>query len=133
LGIDLLQGKHLGAKQIGLQNQVGYRDILVYHRRGYTGLPSFAPVQNSYFKKIFSASRERLLPKKGRRNPQEDERETSDDFVSGQRFRAGVEGSISVLKRAFKLGCCLFKGFTHYAASVGLAVLCHNLVLLTRL
>jgi tetratricopeptide (TPR) repeat protein len=36
-------------------------------------------------------------------------------------------------KRAFKLGCCLFKGFTHYATSVGLAVLCHNLVLLTRL
>ena len=73
------------------------------------------------------------IPKKGRRNPQEDERETSDGFVNGQRFRAGVEGSISVLKRAFKLGCCLFKGFTHYAASVGLAVLCHNLVLLTRL
>ena len=73
------------------------------------------------------------IPKKGRRNAQEDERETCDAFVSGQRFRAGVEGSISVLKRAFKLGCCLFKGFRHYAASVGLAVLCHNLVLLTRL
>lgn len=73
------------------------------------------------------------IPKKGRRNPQENERETAEAFVSGQRFRAGVEGSISVLKRAFKLGCCLFKGFRHYAASVGLAVLCHNLVLLTRL
>ena len=73
------------------------------------------------------------IPKKGRRNAQENERETCDAFVRGQRFRAGVEGSISVLKRAFKLGCCLFKGFRHYAASVGLAVLCHNLVLLTRL
>jgi transposase, IS5 family len=73
------------------------------------------------------------IPKKGRRNPPEEERETQEAFVCGQRFRAGVEGSISVLKRAFKLGCCLFKGFTHYAASVGLAVLCHNLVLLTRL
>ena len=73
------------------------------------------------------------IPKKGRRNAQEDERETCDAFVSGQRFRAGVEGSISVLKRACKLGCCLFQGFRHYAASVGLAVLCHNLVLLTRL
>ena len=72
------------------------------------------------------------IPKKGRRNVQENERETCDAFVSGQRFRAGVEGSISVLKRAFKLGCCLFKGFRHYAASVGLAVLCPNLVLLTR-
>ena len=53
--------------------------------------------------------------------------------VMGQRFRAGVEGSISVLKRAFHLGRCLFKGFKNYAATVGLAVLCHNLVLLSRL
>ena len=73
------------------------------------------------------------IAKKGRRNQEEYERETSEEFLEGQRFRAGVEGSISVLKRAFKLNRCLFKGFKHYAASVGLAVLCHNLVLLTRL
>ena len=73
------------------------------------------------------------IAKKGRRTPKEHERERSEAFVEGQRFRAGVEGSISVLKRAFHLGRCLFKGFKNYAASVGLAVLCHNLVLLTRL
>ncbi len=73
------------------------------------------------------------IAKKGRRNQDEYERETTEEFIEGQRFRAGSEGSISVLKRAFKLGRCYFKGFKHYAASVGLAVLCHNLVLLTRL
>ena len=73
------------------------------------------------------------IAKKGRRTPEEYARETTAEFLAGQRFRAGAEGSISVLKRAFKLGKCFFKGFTHYAASVGLAVLCHNLVLLTRL
>jgi IS5 family transposase len=71
--------------------------------------------------------------KKGRRNQQEYERESSQEFKDGQRFRAGCEGSISVLKRAFNLGKCLFKGFKNYAASVGCAVFCHNLVLLTRL
>jgi IS5 family transposase len=71
--------------------------------------------------------------KKGRRNQQEYERESSEAFKDGQRFRAGCEGSISVLKRAFNLGKCLFKGFKNYAASVGCAVFCHNLVLLTRL
>ena len=71
--------------------------------------------------------------KKGRRNQQEYERESTEEFKDGQRFRAGCEGSISVLKRAFKLGRCLFKGFKNYAASVGCAVFCHNLVLLTRL
>lgn len=73
------------------------------------------------------------IAKKGRRTPDEYERETNESFLAGQRFRAGSEGSISVLKRAFKLGRCLFKGFKHYAASVGLAVLCHNLIVLTRL
>lgn len=73
------------------------------------------------------------IAKKGRRNPEEYARETTEAFIDGQRFRAGSEGSISVLKRAFKLGRCFFKGFKNYAASVGLAVLCHNLVLLTRL
>jgi len=71
--------------------------------------------------------------KKGRRNQQEYERESTEEFKDGQRFRAGCEGSISVLKRVFKLGRCLFKGFKNYAASVGCAVFCHNLVLLTRL
>ena len=71
--------------------------------------------------------------KKGRRNQAEYHRESHEEFKDGQRFRAGCEGSISVLKRAFKLGRCLFKGFKNYAASVGCAVFCHNLVLLTRL
>jgi IS5 family transposase len=73
------------------------------------------------------------IAKRGRRTREEYQRETSEEFIKGQRFRAGSEGSISVLKRAFKLGKCFFKGFKNYAASVGLAVLCHNLVLLTRL
>jgi IS5 family transposase len=71
--------------------------------------------------------------KKGRRNQQEYERESTEQFKDGQRFRAGCEGSISVLKRVFNLGRCLFKGFKNYAASVGCGVFCHNLVLLTRL
>jgi IS5 family transposase len=71
--------------------------------------------------------------KKGRRSQAEYERESTEQFKDGQRFRAGSEGSISVLKRVFKLGRCLFRGFKNYAASVGCAVFCHNLVLLTRL
>lgn len=73
------------------------------------------------------------IAKKGRRTAEEEAREHTDSFKAGQRFRAGSEGSISVLKRAFSLKCCFYKGFKNYAASVGLAVLCHNLVLLTRL
>jgi len=45
-------------------------------------------------------------------------------------FRAGIEGTISTLKRAFGLSRCLFRGFKHFASSVGLSVFCHNLVCL---
>lgn len=70
--------------------------------------------------------------KKGRRTEEEDHRESTAEFKAGQRFRAGIEGTISVLKRAFKLGRCFFKGFKNFASSVGCAVFCHNLVMLAR-
>ena len=43
-------------------------------------------------------------------------------------FRAGIEGSISVLKRAFRLSICMYRGFKSFAAAVGMAVFCHNLM-----
>jgi IS5 family transposase len=70
--------------------------------------------------------------KKGRRTAEEDKRESTEEFKDGQRFRAGIEGTISVLKRAFKLSRCFFKGFKNFASSVGCAVFCHNLVMLAR-
>jgi len=53
-------------------------------------------------------------------------------FADFRSFRAGIEGSISVLKRAFWLTRCLFRGFRNFASSVGLSVFCHNLALLAR-
>ena len=55
----------------------------------------------------------------------------ADEVMVGlQKFRAGIEGSISVLKRAFGLSRCRFRGFKSFDSFVGLGVLCHNLVLL---
>lgn len=71
--------------------------------------------------------------KKGRRNQEEYAHETSDEFTFMQKFRAGVEGTISVLKRAFGLRRCLYKGFKSFEAFVGCVVFCHNTVLLSRL
>jgi len=47
-----------------------------------------------------------------------------------QAFRAGIEGTISGLKRAFRLIRCFFRGFRGFAAAVGLGVFCHNLIVL---
>jgi IS5 family transposase len=43
-------------------------------------------------------------------------------------FRAGIEGSISVLKRAFRIATCFYRGFKSFSAAVGMAIFCHNLV-----
>jgi IS5 family transposase len=47
-----------------------------------------------------------------------------------QGFRAGIEGTISGLKRAFRLVRCFFQGFRSFDAAVGLGVFCHNLIVL---
>lgn len=56
-----------------------------------------------------------------------------EELVPWHRFRAGVEGTISVLKRAFRLFRCVYRGFNNFATSVGLGILSHNLVFLARL
>lgn len=57
----------------------------------------------------------------------------SDSFLaSAQYFRAGIEGSISCLKRGFRLSRCFFKGFSSFSSAVGSAVFCHNLTVLGR-
>lgn len=47
-----------------------------------------------------------------------------------QAFRAGIEGTISGLKRAFRLIRCFFRGFRSFSSAVGLGVFCHNLIVL---
>ncbi len=49
-----------------------------------------------------------------------------------QAFRAGIEGTISGLKRAFRWLRCFFRGFKGFARNVGLGVFCHNLIVLAE-
>jgi IS5 family transposase len=72
------------------------------------------------------------VPKRGRRKEKEEEQEHSRWFKLGQAFRAGIEGTISVLKRVFGLWRCLREGWVHFQSWVGTGVLAHNLVLLAR-
>jgi len=50
-----------------------------------------------------------------------------------QMFRAGIEGTISGLKRAFRLARCFYRGFKSFDAAVGLGVFSHNLVVLAKM
>lgn len=49
------------------------------------------------------------------------------------RFRAGIEGCISWLKRVFGLDRCTWKGWSHFQQYVHASVVSYNLVVLARL
>jgi IS5 family transposase len=53
-------------------------------------------------------------------------------MTAWQSFRAGIEGTISGLKRAFRLARCYFRSFKSFQASIGLGVFCHNLIVLAQ-
>ena len=50
-----------------------------------------------------------------------------------RRFRAGIEGCISMLKRVFGADRCTWKGWEHFKQYVHLSVLSFNLLVLARL
>src|SRR5216683_1332158 len=64
----------------------------------------------------------------GHKTAEQDALERSKEFKKGQRFRAGIEGRISVLFRGRGMKRCLFKGRKHFELLVGAAVLANNLM-----
>ena len=113
--------------------------IVKSHERTFGHLPDgFAADKGFYqsMEKLYEL--EEVIPnvsiaKKGSRTAEEMEREHAPIFRSLQRFRAGIEGTISVLKRAFRMARCLYRSFRTFCSSVGSRVFAHNLVVLARL
>jgi IS5 family transposase len=64
----------------------------------------------------------------GHKTAEQDTLERSKEFKKGQRFRAGIEGRISVLFRGRGMKRCPFKGRKHFELLVGAAVLANNLL-----
>jgi len=73
------------------------------------------------------------MPKKGKLNEQEKEFQDTPRFKKAQRFRAGGEAKISLLKRQYKLDRCRYKGDKGMARWVGGGILACNLITMARL
>lgn len=69
----------------------------------------------------------------GTKTPEREAYEKSPEFRQAQRFRAGVEGRISVLMRGRGMKRCRLSGRERFELFVGLAVLANNLLNLARL
>jgi IS5 family transposase len=69
----------------------------------------------------------------GKKTPEREAYEKSADFKEGQRFRAGIEGRISVLFRGRGMKRCLAEGNERFALWVAAAVLANNLLKIAAL
>jgi IS5 family transposase len=73
-----------------------------------------------------------ILPKPGYRSASRLKHEHKAWFVKGRKWHAGVEGRISVLKRAHSLGRCLAHGWQGFQSWVGWGVIAGNLAVMGR-
>ena len=69
----------------------------------------------------------------GKKSPEREAYEKSPAFKQGQRFRAGIEGRISVLFRGRGMKRCLAEGTERFDLLVGAAVLANNLMKIASL
>ena len=69
----------------------------------------------------------------GSKTPQRRDHERSAAFKRGQRFRAGIEGRISVLMRGRGMKRCRAEGAERFALFVAAAVLANNLMIIAAL
>ncbi len=114
------------------------KPALDHHRQLFGRDPKSLAADKGYYESMeaLAALREKVavvaIGKKGNRTPEETELEHEPAFRHAQRFRAGVEGTISFLKRVLGLLRCFNKGWDHFAATVGATVFSHNLLSLAR-
>ena len=73
-----------------------------------------------------------ILPQPGYRSKTRLKQEHKTWFVKGRHWHAGIEGRISVLKRAHDLGRCLAHGLNGFQCWVGWGVIAGNLAVLGR-
>lgn len=113
-------------------------DAIESHEALFGAAPKVLAADKGYWQDAFTTERLRWqidlvsIAKKGNRTEEERAHERGLPFRLAQAFRAGVEGSISFLKRVLGLWRCMNKGFDHFVSTVASSVFAHNLLILSR-
>jgi IS5 family transposase len=113
-----------------------WRESLRNHRRlfghppelatGDRGIHSDANEQIAYRARVNRVA----LPQPGAKTPERQRYEAQSWFRAAMRFRSGIEGRISVLKRSRRLDRCLNRGENGLERWVGWAIITNNLVVI---
>jgi IS5 family transposase len=116
---------HLPASLEAHQEHFGRAPYLLAADRGLYSTENERLAQQAGIKRL-------VLPKSGHLSHEREQHEKQRWFKRGFRFRAGIEGRISVLGRAFGLDRCLDHGEEGMGRWVGWGVLAHNLRQISR-
>ena len=114
------------------------KPALASHSKLFGELPAQVTADKGYYESMDAlAELEKTvavvsIAKKGMRTAEETEREQDLLFRQAQAFRAGVEGTISFLKRMLRMTRCFNRGSERYASTIGSTVFAHNLLVLAR-
>ena len=121
-------------------DEVHVAPSLTRHRRTFRRAPQLYGADRGFFSEnnvaacVRSAVTTVSIPQRGgSKTPQRQSYERSPAFKQGQRFRAGIEGRISVLMRGRGMKRCRAEGDERFALFVGAAALANNLMIIGSL
>jgi transposase, IS5 family len=110
------------------------------HKQAFGRAPELYGADRGFFSEKNMKSCERSgvdvisIPQRGgKKDAEREAHEKSAPFKKGQRFRAGIEGRISVLSRGRGMKRCLAEGIDRFELWVGAAVLANNLMVIAGL
>jgi transposase, IS5 family len=110
------------------------------HRRAFRRAPQLYAADRGFFSEqnvsacVHDAVQTVCIPQRGgSKMPQRQAYERSPAFKQGQRFRADIEGRISVLMRGRGMKRCRAEGAERFALFVGATVLANNLMIIANL
>src|ERR1700732_3671428 len=121
-------------------DEVHVAPSLKRHRRSFGRAPELYASDRGFFSEqnvtacVHGAVTTVCIPQRGgSKTPQRQSYERSAAFKQGQRFRAGIEGRISVLMRGRGMKRCRAEGAERFALFVAAAVLANNLMIIGEL
>jgi len=139
LEVSQTEGKIISNWNVWSENQ-GDTSLLVPAARKHIEIfgrsPHLAAIDRGFFsheveQEVKELSIKRVcVPYKGQKTLERRAYEKEPWFKKGQRFRAGIEGTISVLKRRHGLSRCLNTGSMAFERWVGLGVISYNLMVI---
>jgi IS5 family transposase len=121
-------------------DEVHVAPSLKRHRRFFRRAPQLYGADRGFFSErnvmvcVRGGVATECIPQRGgSKTPQRQAYERSAPFKQGQRFRAGIEGRISVLMRGRGMKRCRAQGAERFALFVAAAVLANNLMIIGEL